>query len=156
MCSSARRPPTCRTPPRAAALDARPVELLVLTCLVVGIFRRRWSVRCWPPPRCQWSAALPQYSLAIWHGWNAPMIMSLMAMSGGIVLYLLLRKQLKRGRFQPAADRRFNGKRLFEQSGAPDALARRRTSDTRRLQTQLFMLVLAAFSPASCPCCTTA
>lgn len=90
-------PHTPHEPPRWMRA---PVELLVLTCLVVGIFPRSRSARCWPPPHCRWWAApCPKYSLAIWHGWNAPLIMSLIAMSGGIVLYLLLRKQLQRGRF---------------------------------------------------------
>ena len=43
------------------------------------------------------------------------MIMSLVAMTGGVVLYLLLRKQLKRGRFEyPPLIGYFNGKRGFE------------------------------------------
>lgn len=50
-----------------------PVELLVFTCLLVGIFRPRWSARSSPPPRLTVvGGVLPQYSLAIWHGWNAP------------------------------------------------------------------------------------
>jgi multicomponent K+:H+ antiporter subunit A len=137
-----------------------PVELLVLTCLVVGIFPAQsvgplLAAAALPVV----GGTLPEYSLAIWHGWNAPLIMSLIAMSGGIVLYLLLRKQLQRGRFQPAADRRFNGKRLFEHGLVHLMLLARRIErllTTRRLQTQLFMLVLAAFSPASCRCCTAA
>jgi multicomponent K+:H+ antiporter subunit A len=91
---------------------------------------------------------LPEYSLAIWHGWNAPMIMSLIAMSGGTVLYLLLRNQLKRGRFDhPPLISHLNGKRLFERSLViMMRLARRleRRISTRRLQTQLFLVVLAA------------
>jgi multicomponent K+:H+ antiporter subunit A len=91
---------------------------------------------------------LPEYSLAIWHGWNAPMIMSLIAMSGGIVLYLLLRNQLKRGRFKyPPIIGLFNGKRLFERSLViMMRLARRleRRISTKRLQSQLFLMVLAA------------
>jgi NADH:ubiquinone oxidoreductase subunit 5 (subunit L)/multisubunit Na+/H+ antiporter MnhA subunit len=77
-----------------------PVELLVFTCLMVGIFPAQTvgpllAAAAQPVV----GGELPEYSLAIWHGLNAPMIMSLIAMSGGIVLYVLLRKQLKLDRF---------------------------------------------------------
>lgn len=90
-------PHTPHEPPRWMRA---PVELLVLTCLVVGIFPAQsvgplLAAAALPVV----GGTLPEYSLAIWHGWNAPLIMSLIAMSGGIVLYLLLRKQLQRGRF---------------------------------------------------------
>ncbi|MEK1839353.1 MAG: hydrogen gas-evolving membrane-bound hydrogenase subunit E, partial [Pseudomonas sp.] len=91
---------------------------------------------------------LPEYSLAIWHGLNAPMIMSLIALSCGTLLYLLLRNQFKRGRFHyPPVIGRLDGKRLFERSlVVMMRLARRleRRISTRRLQTQLFLVVLAA------------
>lgn len=127
-----------------------PVELLVLTCLVVGMFPAQsvgplLAAAALPVV----GGTLPEYSLAIWHGWNAPLIMSLIAMSGGILLYLLLRNQLKLGRFPyPPLIERFNGKRLFEHGQVQlMRMARRfeRTMTTRRLQKQLFMLVLVAF-----------
>ncbi|MCO7520348.1 MULTISPECIES: monovalent cation/H+ antiporter subunit A [unclassified Pseudomonas] len=140
-------PHTPHEPPRWMRA---PVELLVLTCLVVGIFPAQsvgplLAAAALPVV----GGTLPEYSLAIWHGWNAPLIMSLIAMCGGIVLYLLLRKQLQRGRFPyPPLIERFNGKRLFEHGLVRLMLLARhleRLLTTRRLQTQLFMLVLAAF-----------
>ncbi|AMB87496.1 cation:proton antiporter [Pseudomonas agarici] len=139
-------PHTPHEPPRWMRA---PVELLVFTCLLVGIFPAQvvGSILA--------SAALPvvggtlpPYSLAIWHGLNAPMVMSLIAMSGGVLLYLLLRKQLKRGRFSrlPLIGR-LNGKRLFERSLAIMMRGARhleRRISTQRLQPQLFLLVLAA------------
>jgi multicomponent K+:H+ antiporter subunit A len=139
-------PHTPHEPPRWMRA---PVELLVFTCLVVGIFPAQvvgplLAAAALPVV----GGTLPEYSLAIWHGWNAPMIMSLIAMSGGTVLYLLLRNQLKRGRFDhPLLISHFNGKRLFERSLViMMRLARRleRRISTRRLQTQLFLVVLAA------------
>lgn len=139
-------PHTPHEPPRWMRA---PVELLVFTCLVVGIFPAQvvgplLAAAALPVV----GGTLPEYSLAIWHGWNAPMIMSLIAMSSGIVLYLLLRNQLKHGRFMhPPVINRFNGKRLFERSlVVMMRLARRleRRISTRRLQTQLFLVVLAA------------
>ena len=126
-----------------------PVELLVFTCLLVGIFPAQIiGPLLAAAARPVVGGTLPEYSLAIWHGLNAPMIMSLIAMSCGIVLYLLLRKPLVRGRFAyPPGVGRFNGKRLFERClVALTRLARglERRLSTKRLQSQLFLLVLAA------------
>src|SRR3546814_3993413 len=91
-----------------------PVELLVFACLLVGIFPAQvvgslLAAAALPVV----GGPLPEYSLAIWHGLNAPMIMSLVAMSGGIVLYLLLRNQFKLGHItHPPFIGRFSGKRL--------------------------------------------
>lgn len=139
-------PHTPHEPPRWMRA---PVELLVFTCLLVGIFPAQMvgpllAAAAQPVV----GGTLPEYSLAIWHGLNAPMIMSLIAMSCGIVLYLLLRAPLVRGDFAyPPLIGRFNGKRLFERSlVSMMRLARRleRRISTQRLQTQLFLLVLVA------------
>jgi len=139
-------PHTPHEPPRWMRA---PVELLVFTCLLVGIFPAQvvgsiLAAAALPVV----GGVLPEYSLAIWHGWNAPMIMSLVAMSGGVVLYLLLRKQLKRGRFKyPPIISHFNGKRGFERCLVVMMRGVRRIEkriSTKRLQTQLFLLVLVA------------
>jgi multicomponent K+:H+ antiporter subunit A len=91
---------------------------------------------------------LPDYSLAIWHGWNAPMIMSLVAMGGGIILYLLLRTSFKEERFTgPPLVSRLNGKHLFERTLVIMMRGARRFERrvvTNRLQAQLFLLVVVA------------
>ncbi|NWC75396.1 monovalent cation/H+ antiporter subunit A [Pseudomonas sp. P7759] len=139
-------PHTPHEPPRWMRA---PVELLVFTCLLVGIFPAQvvgsiLAAAALPVV----GGVLPEYSLAIWHGWNAPMIMSLVAMSAGVVLYLLLRKQLKRGRFKyPPVISYFNGKRGFERCLVVLMRGTRKIEklvSTKRLQTQLFLLVLAA------------
>ncbi|MFC6337974.1 monovalent cation/H+ antiporter subunit A [Pseudomonas sp. CCM 7891] len=139
-------PHTPHEPPRWMRA---PVELLVFTCLLVGIFPAQMvgsilAAAALPVV----GGVLPEYSLAIWHGWNAPMIMSLVAMSGGVVLYLLLRKQLKLGRFKyPPIISYFNGKRGFERALVVMMRGVRKIEkhiSTKRLQTQLFLLVLAA------------
>jgi len=139
-------PHTPHEPPRWMRA---PVELLVFTCLLVGIFPAQivgsiLAAAALPVV----GGVLPEYSLAIWHGWNAPMIMSLVAMSGGVVLYLMLRKQLKRGRFKyPPVISYFNGKRGFERSLVVMMRGVRKIEkriSTKRLQPQLFLLVLVA------------
>lgn len=146
-------PHTPHEPPRWMRA---PVELLVFTCLLVGIFPAQvvgsiLAAAALPVV----GGTLPEYSLAIWHGWNAPMIMSLVAMTGGVVLYLMLRKQLKRGRFgYPPLIGYFNGKRGFERCLVVMMRGVRRIEkriSTKRLQTQLFLLVLLAVIGAMIP-----
>jgi multicomponent K+:H+ antiporter subunit A len=139
-----------KEPPRWMRI---PVELLVLACLVVGIAP---SLSIGPSlataARPVVGGALPEYSLAVWHGFNAPVVMSLVAIAGGIVVYLLLRKQQRRGRFENAPlVERFNGKRTFE--SALVGLTRLSRAalgvvGTRRLQPQMFAIVVVALSLA--------
>lgn len=139
-------PHTPHEPPRWMRA---PVEFLVIACVIVGIFPAQ-SVAPLLAAAAQpvVGGTLPEYSLAVWHGWNAPMIMSLIAMAGGILLYLLLRKPFKQDRFVgPPLVNRLNGKRFFERSLVIfTRWARRfeRNISTRRLQPQLFLVVLAA------------
>jgi multicomponent K+:H+ antiporter subunit A len=65
-----------------------PVAVLVGQCLLVGIFPNVTVA-----PFLALASAdvlggpLPEYNLAIWHGFNAPFMMSLIALVGGIALY---------------------------------------------------------------------
>lgn len=140
-------PHTPHEPPRWMRA---PVELLVLTCLVVGIFPAQsvgplLAAAALPVV----GGTLPEYSLAIWHGWNLPLVMSLLAMSLGVVLYLVLRKQFRRGRLAyPPLIERFNGKRLFERGQVHLMLLARHVENaltSRRLQMQLLTVVVVAF-----------
>ncbi|MDO8990504.1 MAG: monovalent cation/H+ antiporter subunit A [Sideroxyarcus sp.] len=67
-----------------------PIEVLVVLCLLVGIFPQ-WSIA--PTLHAAAAAALqaplPPIKLAVWHGFNAPFMMSLVAMAGGIALYAM-------------------------------------------------------------------
>ena len=73
-----------------------PVEVLVFLCLLVGV------VPAYTVAPLLASAAsatlggdLPEYSLSIWHGFNLPLIMSVVALVGGVLVYAL-RKPLFR------------------------------------------------------------
>ena len=74
-------------PPRYMRI---PVEVLVFLCLLVGMLPS-WSVG--PLLAAAASAslggALPEYSLAIWHGFNLPLLMSTIALLGGVLAYVL-------------------------------------------------------------------
>lgn len=76
-------------PPHEPPLFMRlPVAILVVQCLVVGI----WPNLTVAPFLALAAGAvvggpLPLYDLAIWHGFNRPLVMSLIALAGGLVLY---------------------------------------------------------------------
>ncbi|QCF26695.1 monovalent cation/H+ antiporter subunit A [Hydrocarboniclastica marina] len=77
-------------PPRYMKI---PVEILAALCLVVGVLPA-WSIG---PILASAAAstlggALPDYSLAIVHGFNLPLLMSATALSGGLVVYLMRHK----------------------------------------------------------------
>jgi multicomponent K+:H+ antiporter subunit A len=82
-------------PPRAMRL---PVEVLVILCLAVGLAP---AFIVGPTLAAAAQAAvfggpqgtLPDYHLAIWHGFNAPLAMSALALLGGTALYALLRRR---------------------------------------------------------------
>ncbi len=85
-----------REPPRFMRV---PVEILVVVCLAVGIFP---AVTIAPLLAVAAQAALnlpgveklPVYSLAIWHGFNFSLLMSLIALAGGVLLYIALQKKI--------------------------------------------------------------
>jgi len=144
-------PDTCANLPRVPHEPPHwmrvPIEVLVLACLVVGIVPQ-WSIQhiLGTAASPVVGGTLPEFDLAVWHGFNLPLWMSFLALAGGIVLYLLLRKPLQSGRIQRAPlVGLFNGKRLFHHTMARLTAAARsalRLLGTRRLQPQLFLLVL--------------
>lgn len=133
-----------------------PVELLVLACLVVGMLPA-WSVGAvlQAAARPVVGGELPTYSLAVWHGFNTPFVMSLVALAGGIALYLLLRWLRARGALDaPPLMRHINGKQLFEGLLAWLSLAGRKGRSllgTGRLQWQMLWLVAAALVAGTLP-----
>ncbi|WP_151448529.1 monovalent cation/H+ antiporter subunit A [Lacisediminimonas profundi] len=126
-----------------------PVELLVLACIVVGMFPA-WAVG----PVLATAAlpvtggTLPGYSLAVWHGFNTPLVMSLIATVGGTAAYLAFASRFRQRLGRAAPLMPVSGKRLFERSlSALTMLARRllRVAGTRHLQAQLlWMLIIAS------------
>ncbi|MDD0844296.1 monovalent cation/H+ antiporter subunit A [Pseudomonas sp. Gutcm_11s] len=66
-----------------------PVEILVFLCLLVGMLPA-YTVAPLLAVAAQASlgGALPEYSLAIWHGFNMPLAMSFVALVGGMLVYI--------------------------------------------------------------------
>ena len=126
-----------------------PVELLVLACLIVGILPA-WSVGQFlnAAARPVVGGTLPEFSLAVWHGFNLPLAMSFVALAGGIALYLVLRAARAQGHLErPPGIHQLSGKSAFESVVVMLSLAGRagrRTLGTRRLQPQLLWLICTA------------
>jgi multicomponent K+:H+ antiporter subunit A len=108
-----------------------PIELLVLLCLLVGVLPA-WTVA----PLLDAAAGatlqgpLPDFHLALWHGFNQPLLMSLLALAGGVLIYALRQplfawhEQLPRMHARTAFERFYR----FTQSRCP---ARRRPARQR-------------------------
>ncbi|MET0283887.1 MAG: monovalent cation/H+ antiporter subunit A [Polyangiales bacterium] len=138
-----------REPEEAPRWMRTPIALLVISCLIVGVapelaIGRSLAVAAAPVV----GGTLPGYSLSIWHGFNLPVIMSIIAIVGGVLGYRWLRRRQSAGRLQntPWLEH-LNGRRLFESTlvgltrGARAVL---RVASTRRLQPQMFAIVAVA------------
>ena len=138
-------PQTPHEPPRWMRF---PVECLVVLCIAVGVMPERavgdvLAVGA----RAVLGASLPEYNLAIWHGVNLPLLMSVAALLGGLLFYVLLR------RYFDLAERervpvlyRLNGAQAYENSLLALYQAAAwllRWTGTRRLQLQLLVLMAA-------------
>ncbi len=131
-----------------------PVEILVLICLLVGIIP---ALTIGPVLHTAATAVLgrdlPYFSLAIWHGVNTPLIMSTIALVGGVAVYAVLARRIAAGAEGPPLIRALKGQRMFERLlvNVSWIWARRafRLLGTERLQNQLRLLVLFAFFVAA-------
>jgi hypothetical protein len=93
----------------------------VLACIIIGVLPAA-SVGPYldMAAHSALGAATPEYSLAVWHGFNRPLMMSLTAMAAGFVLYLALQRHLLRGIDGPPVIRGLEGRRMFERThGCP-------------------------------------
>jgi multicomponent K+:H+ antiporter subunit A len=126
-----------------------PVDMLVLTCLVVGVApERAIGASLATAARPVVGGTLPEYSLAVWHGLNAPLAMSLVAIGGGIALYRVLAPRQRAGLLpDPPVVHRINGKRLFESTLLRATRIARtlvRLLGTKHLQPQVFAILAVA------------
>jgi multicomponent K+:H+ antiporter subunit A len=132
-----------------------PAELLVMACLVVGIIPTYTiGPALATAVRAVLGPTLPEYSLAVWHGFTPELMMSGVAMAGGATLYFILHSYLLVNDGPPLL-RHIKTQRIFERllvalswrlaRGLEDAFG------TRRLQPQLLILVSAAVLAAVVP-----
>ncbi len=139
-----------RTPHEPATWMRFPVELLVLLCIGVGVLP---AATVGPfldqAVRAVLGEDVPYYSLAVWHGLNIPLAMSVLALAGGALLYAGLQRRLLEGPEGPPLLRHLDGRRLFDRAVVFVSWRAARFAEgwlaTRRLQPQLRLIVLAAF-----------
>jgi multicomponent K+:H+ antiporter subunit A len=133
-----------------------PIEALVLACVVVGLFP---AATIGPllevAVRAVLGPATPEYSLALWHGFNLPLAMSVLALVGGVGLYRLLKAHLARGvertPFLPPIDGRLIFDRVLVAVSRRWPRALEAVLGTSRLQPQLRWLVVVAVLAALWP-----
>jgi len=143
-----------RQPAEAPPWMRLPIEILVLACLLVGIVP---ALTIGPLLASAVQSVLgdrtPTYSLVIWHGFTLPLLMSLIALVGGTVLYMIFRDRLNAAERSPLIGR-LKGRRTFEAVlGAIVDAARSLHGllGTRRLQVQLRLLIATALLVGTLP-----
>ena len=125
-----------------------PGALLVVACLLVGMFPASTVGPILATAgHAILGANLPAYELAVWHGFTLPLLMSLIALSGGIAYYVMM---YLRGRTMASTPllSRFDSKRMFDIVNV--AVTRgagviARDLFPTRLQIQLLLIVASAF-----------
>ncbi|WP_372761847.1 monovalent cation/H+ antiporter subunit A [Pseudoalteromonas sp.] len=101
-------PRTPHEPPRYMRV---PIEVLVVLCLLVGMFPHFVVDDILSAASLAvLGKAMPEYQLSIWHGFNLPLLMSAMAVAGGLFIYVN-RKYLFQ--FQASLPP-LNAKKIFE------------------------------------------
>jgi multicomponent K+:H+ antiporter subunit A len=76
---------TPHEPPRYMKI---PVEILVTLCLLLGVFPEFIVGGLLESASFAVLAGeMPEYSLSIWHGFNLPLLMSVIALAGGLIIY---------------------------------------------------------------------
>lgn len=133
-----------------------PIEFLVVLCLVIGIipglsiapFLHSAVVSVL-------GAETPVYSLSVWHGFNLPLLMSFIAVIGGVLLYALLNNYLATSEEGPPILRRINAYRIFEKALVTVSWKWARTAEaflsSRKLQPQLMIMIIIALIAAAIP-----
>ncbi len=128
-----------------------PVEVLVVLCIAVGVFPA-FTVApvLHAGAGAILGAAMPGYSLAVWHGLNVPLLMSLCGIVGGIALYFGLRRLFD----LHAIVRGSLGRNVFRWNmDALYGLANRFTTRIANgsVQRSMLLLVLAALAAGVAP-----
>jgi multicomponent K+:H+ antiporter subunit A len=145
-----------RKPQEAPRWMRFPIELLVVACVVVGVFP---DVTIGPflgvAARAVLGSSTPEYSLAPWHGFTLPLLMSVFSLTGGALLYVLLQRYLARGEDRapliPRIDARSTFDRVLVTVSWRWARGLEALLGTRRLQPQLRWVVAIVIAAALWP-----
>ena len=129
-----------------------PVEILVAVCVAVGLLP---GLTVGPlvdvAARAVFGAELPPYSVALWHGFTPPLLLSIVAFAGGGILYWALQRRYNLHLHVPLA---WTARRLaYGLVGGLTHLAERVTAglDNGSLQRSLVVLFVVAFVLGAAP-----
>ncbi|MNQ33802.1 Na(+)/H(+) antiporter subunit A [compost metagenome] len=104
-------PKTPHEPPRWMRF---PIEVLVGLCIIVGVLP---AITIGPvlavAVRSVLGPDVPYYSLALWHGFSLPLVMSMLALVGGVTAYKVLGPRINASE-RPWVIGRFNGARAYD------------------------------------------
>jgi multicomponent K+:H+ antiporter subunit A len=141
-----------RTPHEAPRFMKVPVEVLVAACIVVGLLPARTvGPLVDAAARAVFGTGLPAYSVALWHGFTAPLLVSAVAFAGGGAVYWALQRRYNLHLHVPV---RWTARRLS--SGLMAGLTRlaERVAaghDTGSLQRSLAVLFVAVLALGGAP-----
>jgi multicomponent K+:H+ antiporter subunit A len=129
-----------------------PVELLVAVCIVVGLFPAQIMTPILDvAAQAVLGTPAPPFGLAIWHGFNAPLAMSILAMGLGAGLYFGLQRFYNLHRIEA---REGSGRRFFDALVAALVSVSRRLTDALAngsLQRYLVFFVIATLAAGIAP-----
>jgi multicomponent K+:H+ antiporter subunit A len=128
-----------------------PIEVLVGLCILVGVLP---AITIGPvlavAVRSVLGQDVPYYSLAVWHGFNLPLVMSMIALIGGVAAYKLLGPRINASE-RPWLVGRFNGARAYDRvmrafKGGAEWIVRRLGASRQqaRLRAIILTCLLAA------------
>jgi len=131
------------TPPRGMLM---PSIVLVLACLLIGVFPEQTVGRVLAVAAGAVLGELPAYELRLWHGLTVPLLMSAVALAGGILFYAALNVWNKSMAVTPLLSR-INAGRLFDTMNVIAIRGAGRVTRhlfSWRLQPQLLLIVVTA------------
>jgi multicomponent K+:H+ antiporter subunit A len=142
-----------RTPQKPTRGILVPSIVLVLACLLVGIFPERTVGPILAIAAGSVLGELPAYELKLWHGFTVPLFMSFVALGGGIAVYAWLHYRRKSMSATPLLAR-INAGRIFDLMNVIAIRGAGRLTRyvfSSRLQPQLFLIVVTALAAGLLP-----
>jgi len=128
-----------------------PVEILVGICLLVGI-APGWIIAdlLTSASGSLLQGEVPEYSLALWHGFNLPLVMSITALIGGLIIYNIRERLFAFQAQFVDRDAKLEFERIIQLvvEGATKLYAR---LETNRLQTYVLTLVVFTLAVTAWP-----
>jgi multicomponent K+:H+ antiporter subunit A len=150
------RPRNLPRTPHEPRLMLVPSALLVVACVLVGVLPAQTIGPLLATAGTAILGEVPEYELAVWHGFTPALLMSLVALAGGLSFYGLLRVR-KQTLIETPFLSRLDSKRMFDIANVAATRAAARAARwlfARRLQPQLVLIVASACVAAALPLST--